>query len=390
MDMALNDPREMAFERAYTAKFSALSAPSGVPLHYDQDIAALDLGIHLTADSLVTNSRVWFQLKGIHTATLPRADFDRSDDISYPVKIEHLRAWYQAPEAVYLVIYIESADLFLAEDIRDIVRRQWGDELLNDAMFTPNQETATVKVRKCARVDNAFWGRLLGHRSMRADGRMFRGRPLGHDLDPLRTTLNQMEPALFIDVVHDLLSEHGYRPGETLDAAILFPDAPAENGASLESGILHEKFEIVLQMTTELVPDGDDGFRIEGESDFAQGPCAVLIHSSIAARPSVQAMKSLAANLVSQRDITRLLVFVNASLQRSVVGFSGYTGGLGNSGLRCRPQHLEDISFNFLTTTNTYHRFRDKVSYWGQKLWTKEQGPLFILPPDGGRPMPLE
>jgi hypothetical protein len=291
---------------------------------------------------------------------------------------------------VYLVIYVESADVFIAEDIRDIVRRQWGDELLNDAMFKPNQETVSVKVLTSARVDEGFWGRLRGHRSMRADGRMFRGRPLGHDLDPLRTTLNPMEPALFVDLVRDLLSEHSYRSSETLDAQHLFPDAPSGNCASLECGVLHERFEIILQMTTELIPDGDDGFRIEGDSDFAQGPCAVLLHSGVAACPSVQALKSLARELVSKRRITRLLALVNAPLRGQVKCFGAYTEALRGSRLRCQPQHLEDLSFNFLTTTNTYYRFRERVSYWGQKLWAKEQGPFFVLPPGGGTPIPLE
>jgi hypothetical protein len=187
--MALNIPKEMTFERVYTDKFRALSAPHGVPIEYKQDLAALDLGLHLTAGNEMTNCRVWLQLKGLHTATLARDEFERRDDVVYEVKIEHLRAWYQASEPVYLVLYIEAADLFLAEDVRDIVRRQWGDELLNDAMFKSGQKETTVKILRNAQVDDAFWQRLRGHCSMRADGRMFRGRPLGHDLDPLRTTL---------------------------------------------------------------------------------------------------------------------------------------------------------------------------------------------------------
>jgi hypothetical protein len=39
--------------------------------------------------------------------------------------VNHLRFWYAAPEPVYLVVYVESVDLFIAEDVRDIVDRQW-------------------------------------------------------------------------------------------------------------------------------------------------------------------------------------------------------------------------------------------------------------------------
>jgi hypothetical protein len=58
-----------------------------------------------------------------------------------------------------------AADAFLAEDVRDIVRRQWGDELLNDAMFKPGHATMTVRALKAARVDDHFWTRLRGHQN---------------------------------------------------------------------------------------------------------------------------------------------------------------------------------------------------------------------------------
>src|SRR5467141_1468974 len=99
--MALINPKEMAFERTYTEKFRALGAPFGVPIKYEQDIAALDLGLHLTAGDEVTNCRIWLQLKGLHADTLPRGEFERLEIMPYEVKIEHLRAWYQAPEPVY-------------------------------------------------------------------------------------------------------------------------------------------------------------------------------------------------------------------------------------------------------------------------------------------------
>lgn len=382
--MALKNPKEMTFERMYTEKFRAQAAPHGVAIKYEQDIAALDLGIHLTVCDEVTNSRIWLQLKGLHTHTLPQDRFELRDAVAYKVKIKDLRTWFQAPEPVYFVLFIEAANLFLAEDVREIVLRQFGDELLNDAMFKSGQKTTTIKVLRNAQVDGAFWLRLRKHRSMRADGRMFRGRPLGHDLDPLRTTLRQLEPALFVELVRDLLSEHGYRAGEILDEKRLFTETgPAANLALLECGVLHDKFEIVLQCMTEKISDGADGFRVEGESDFVQGPCAVLIHSGVASSPSLGGLKLLAKELVKTKRITRLLAFINANMWGKVKCCGAYTEALRKSRLRCSPQHLEDISFNFLITTNTYHRFRDKVSYRGRKLWRKSQSPVFVLTPAG-------
>lgn len=407
--MALNLPTEDVFENQYTNKFSYLASPFGVFIEYKKDRAAIDLGLHLTALNQVTNTRVWFQLKGIHESTLAADKVSKIEWIDYDLKIDHLRAWYMAPEAVYLVVYVESVDAFFAEDIKDIVNRQWGDEILNPSMFREGQVEARVKISKSAQIDESFWKKLYIHRSMRIDGPSFRGRPLGHTHDPLASTLRQMEPELFTEMVNDLLAEHGYRPKDELDANQLFPDgARSGNLASLTCGVLYQKYEIVLQITNEIMPD-EDGFRIEGDSDYAHGPCAVLIHSLVKTSPNPADLHDLAEELVKHRGIKRLLVFVNASIyshknrivvtkkdgsfynRRSGSGDLGtYLHTLSKTDLKCRPQHLEDISFSLLTTTNTYHRFRDKVSWFGGKLWAQEEGPFFILPGDGGPPIPFK
>jgi len=85
-----------------------------------------------------------------------------------------LRAWYASPEPVYLVYYIEANDLFLAEDVRNIVESEWGDEVLNSKLFQDGAEV-TVKISTTEKVDSRFWTQLHGHTSMRTDGRSFRG-----------------------------------------------------------------------------------------------------------------------------------------------------------------------------------------------------------------------
>jgi len=371
--MGMNNPKEMEFEDIYTTRFCASGAPYGVTIEYKKDVVAIDLGLHLRAGDEMSNSRVWFQLKGVHAA-LPLKKFKRLNHaICKKISIKHLRAWYQTPEVVYLVLYVESADLFLAEDVKTIVARQWGDEVLNEAMFKPRKKNVAVKISTSAPVDDVFWRSLRRRQSMRTDGQKFRGHSLDHDLDPYRTTLEQMEPTLFTDIVHDLLAEHGYKRRELLDAAALFPDAPAGNIASLELGVLHEKFEIVHQITTELIPDEEDDEPSEGESEMAYGPCAVLIHSAVERVPSIAGLRAVGEKLAAQK-IKRLLVQVNAPLLNPVTSLGAYTQNLGGFGVRCRPQHLEDLSFKFLITTNTYRRFRDRVSYFGRRLWKKNKG----------------
>lgn len=95
-------------------------------------------------------------------------------------------------------------------------------------------------------------------------------------------------------------------------------------------------------------------------------------------------------HLVNNKKITRLLVFVNGYMfTESHQGccFHEYRQAQSGTGLRCTPQHLEDIGFNFCIATNTYYRFRDKISWWGKALWKKDKGPLYILPSDGGPPI---
>ena len=407
----LNDPTQSAFESIYLPRFQAVAARFGAFIEYKRDVAAIDLGLHLTSLDKVTNTRVWFQFKGIHTSTLSQQQFEDQGFASRSIKVKHLRAWYKSAEPVYLVYYIESADIFVAEDVRTIVDRDWGDEILNSAMFadrTADDPSVDIKISKMAQISQDFWQQLYSHRSMRVDGRSFRGRPLGHSHDPLSSTLRIMKPELFRSLVDDLLAEHSYKVAETLDVTDLFPGAERSgNVASLTCGMLHQKYEIVLQITNEIVPD-EDGFRIEGNSYFAHGLCAVLTHSYVTTSPDAKKLAKL-ADVLLKKNIRRLLVFVNAPLlsdgdSKRVEAADGSTyhlhpghGDLGtyryvlsNTGLDCVPQHLEDIGFSLCITTNTYHRFRDRVSWWGHKLWAKEEGPFFILPNDGGPPIPFE
>jgi hypothetical protein len=379
----LTDPQELKFERAYTRKFLDLSGRENVLIKYEQDVAALDLGLHLTAQESVTNTRVWFQLKGLHASTLPSEQFEREGFASRQIKVKHLRVWYESPEPVYLVYYVESLDIFLAEDVRDIVDREWGDELLNPTLFENEDSLIAVRISRTKIVDADFWANLYRHRSMRTDGRSFRGRPLGHSHDPLTTTPQIMEPSLFEALVDDLLSEHDYRMQEKLDPSSLFSGpSRAGNVATLTCGVLQQKYEIILQATNEFIPD-ENGFRIEGASDYAFGPCAVLVHSNVSTPPDPVKVVELARELAETRGVNRLLVFVNGYMLTENMRnccFYEYRQAEQGAGLRCMPQHLEDIGFNLCITTNTYHKFRDRITWWGKAVWRKAKTPIVVGP----------
>lgn len=171
------------FESEYMAKLKALLAGHGVVIDYERDRAAIDTGLHLFIEAedntrTASPARVWFQAKGRTKQTLSLAAFRAADTVSVELKVAHLRFWYAFPEPVYVTVYVEAADEFLAEDVRDLVDRVWPRGTLYQTVAS--QKTVTVYVPTTAVLDHARLVGMLRHRSMRIDGPAFRGRPLGH------------------------------------------------------------------------------------------------------------------------------------------------------------------------------------------------------------------
>ena len=354
------------FERIYTESFRSLAAPYGEFVKYERDRAALDIGLHLTEKTnrtfrTVANSRVWFQLKGIRSTTVSSTDFDQSDEIPVRLKISDLKFWYASPEAVYLVVYIESKDMFLCQDIIDIVNRHWGESIFHKATFADSQEETTVRIPTSAMLDDLSWNYMLQHRSIRIDGPSFRGRPLGHRLDPLRCIPRVMDPTVFEELVLRLLSEHRFDESEILDSSILIPeDGSAGNSIRLSVGVLHHTFEWVPQLFTEFGYDSGSSFRIEGDIYYAHGPVGVLIHSSADSIPQRDSYLQFAHRLRDQYNLSRLLAFVNEDDPRFV---GSYRMDFRDQEIECFPQLLGDLTFNILTSTVVYLDYRDKIAW---------------------------
>lgn len=208
-----------AFETEYTKRLVAVLAGHGLPVEYDKDRAAVDAALHMyvegNRDRQVSHTRVWFQAKGKRASTLSADTFYAADHVAVRVPVDHLKFWYAAPEAVYLVVYVEAVDQFLAEDVRDIVERMWPHgEFYASVPIT--QKDVTVHVRTDALLDTDAFKRMLRHRSIRADGPAFRGRPLGHRFDPIRSQIDVCESELFYRIVGRLLAAHGFRGASDL------------------------------------------------------------------------------------------------------------------------------------------------------------------------------
>jgi hypothetical protein len=353
------------FEGIYTEKFRALACAHGEFVRYERDKgAAIDLGVHLTEPDRrgrrFSRSRVWFQLKGVMASTLSHEEYTQAPTIGLPVKLHQLRFWFASPEPIYLVVYVESADIFLIEDVQEIVYRQWGEALLAENAFPDDQKEVTVRLSKDAVLMPSTWESMRRHRSMRIDGPLFRGRPLGHRLDPLRCWLNRLEPVGFCELVARLLDVHGYSVIEELDPALLFPKSDiADQYAVLTRGRLYYTLEWVPQLTTEVGLGPDDDFRVEGTPLHAQGSCAVFVHGNPRSHPNRTALAEFARHL-AKRGIRQLLVFANL---HDYSYFGAFFSAVRDTGLACTPQLLPEIAYNLLIATVVYLEFRHVVSW---------------------------
>jgi hypothetical protein len=223
------------FEAAYMAKLKALLTPHGLVLIYDRDRAAIDTGLHLFLEGdgarQASQVRVWFQAKGKMAGTLPLKTYRAAQTVAVKVKVDHLRFWVAAPEPVYLVVYVESGDEFIAEDVRDIVERQWPHGAFYSEVPASRGEV-TLRVATTAKLDGARVAAMLRHRSMRIDGPAFRGRPIGHRFDPIRSQIATPLPATFDRLVEQILAAHDFRGSETVD---ITPDLKIVRGRLYET-----------------------------------------------------------------------------------------------------------------------------------------------------------
>lgn len=171
--------REEVFEDEYTLKFEQLVVRRGLLARFKRDRARIDVGMMLNKLGTLELSgvKVWFQLKGIHSTTLSAETLFADGYASVKLRLDDLRFWYASPEATYLVVYIEATGQFLAEDVRDIVDREWSPDFLAPGRFR-DQKEITVRVAAEAVLDDATLDAMVAHRSMRIDGPAFRGRPL--------------------------------------------------------------------------------------------------------------------------------------------------------------------------------------------------------------------
>jgi len=142
------------FERRYMAKFKDFASTYGEFVHYERDRAARDIGLHFieptkSGAEKVTTSLCWFQMKGIMTQTLGCYDYEKKEKIVIDLKTKHLRFWYLQPNPTYLIVYIESKDIFLIQNIQKYIEDNFGKDIMVD-----NRDTIRVYISKKSILDD--------------------------------------------------------------------------------------------------------------------------------------------------------------------------------------------------------------------------------------------
>ena len=348
------------FENAYIHNLRAKLSKRGVLVEYEFDRAAIDVGVHLWIETDqgardVSGPRVWMQAKGYHAETLTAEAFDASETVkSHPVSMDHVRFWYNAPEPVYLVEYVESVDTFFAADVRDLVDKRGGL-----AKVVEVGATTTFQIPKARTLDDAL-DRMPTHRSMRIDGPAWRGRPLGHGIDPMRSELAPMDPELFVEVVAALLDAHDLRVqrgGEKpAPLAGLATDRP-----TITAGTLYLTYEWVLPSFTEFGFDEGTDFRIEGGPLYAHGAVVLVVDPTGTATPGSVAAEIDVVALAEQSRTARVLVFSNSTTDFTLMG--QWSRAFASDHLVCDPQFLDSLTFNVLTATNVFLDFHERLAF---------------------------
>ncbi len=371
------------FEDGYTLKFVQRFTGRGVRVSYARDRAARDVGFHLAAPGSLELSdvRVWFQLKGIHASKLSKDQLARRDYVSVDLSLEDVKRWYAAPEAVYVVIYLEATDAFIGEDIRDLADSRFADHQgsFMSKVADLGQKEVTLRVPIDAVIDEEKIASMLRHRAMRIDTPLWRGRPLGHFFDPLRCELGNLDPPLFVELVERLLSVHDFRITERLDSRDLMVWERAQDDAYLNVGMMYSTYEWPFSLGVEFGTDPGTDFREEGQLFRVQGPAAVMVHPTFPDRLVSSEKFEETVSHLEGTGAQGLLVIGNAP---EPLLMSSYYTALFKDWSYLPPQGQGSLAYSVLTAPAVFMEFQDRlhwkyVNYW----WGSPEGPGVQLRP---------
>jgi hypothetical protein len=259
---------------------------------------------------------------------------------------------------VYIVVYLEALDVFIGEDIRDLVDARFADHhgtfrsKMNSLGRTMNLVISASSIIDETRIEG-----MLRHKSMRIDGPGWRGIALGHRFDPLRSELAPLEPAVFIELVQSLLTAHEFVVSQRLDASRLL--AGVKEGteeAYLVVGTMHTRFEWPFSLSVEFGVSADTDYRDEGQTQSLQGRTAVFVHTRIGGHAHPAATASEVLQAVRDEGCERILAFGNAGEPLLMASYRGLFRDLYEM-----PVGGGALAYSVLTAPLVYLEFEDRL-----------------------------
>lgn len=367
---------EEVFEDKYTNAFESRFSGRGLLVRYTRDRAARDMGVQLTAPGSLelSNVRVWFQLKGIHQETLDAKVLQEKDVVSVELDVGDVKKWYAAPEAVYVVVYLEALDEFVGDDIRDLVDSRFADHRgsFGSKMEGLSQKTITLHVPTAATIDDDRILSMLRHRSMRIDGPSWRGRPLGHRFDPLRCELGNLEPEVFVKLIEALLTAHDFRVERRVDGASLLQGVrEGTDEVHLAVGTMYSTYEWPFSLSVDFGVSPGTDFREEGQMSSVQGRTALLVHSRFSSHAATASGGEEVLASIRSDGIDSVLVIGNAPEALLMASYRNLLGDLYRI-----PQGSGGLAYSVLTAPLVFTEFHDQLQWkFVNYLWDDPDRP---------------
>jgi hypothetical protein len=341
-------PDEMVFEASYRARLGVIMNPLGTEIKYELDLAGIDVGYHLysfaeNGQRSMSPVRIWFQGKGVHVETMSADDLRNLTYVIVPIRTSHLRLWNAMTEPVYIVVYLEALDRFVAAEAITLVTRE----------PTLDQQEVSLRVPTNA-VLNPDWVANIAaeYGDIDLEGPSFRGNRLGHQLDPYRSRIAAPDPTTFTEIVVDILVEHGFDS----------PIVASEGTAQLRVGYLGTTYELTNPMFTEFCTGPEALPRIESPMQGVQGRIAVIIDGAVDGRdaPDDKAINRL-LRVAVDAGVETLLAFV--SIDELTAKGERYRHLAQAAGLAGRTQGLGGVTFSLLTMASVWRKYRAAVRW---------------------------
>jgi len=190
--------------------------------------------------------------------------------------------------------------------------------------------------------------------------KLFRGMDLGHDIDPLRSTLEKLDPELFEEICKEILIcfKFNIASEQSLETSALAHSTPIGKG-SISTGLFRDTFMYAQQLFTEFGYGVDEtASRVFGQEISTSGGgsiqqlsglARVVVHSVVERIPNAEDILAFGEKLKAD-SIDNVIFFVNERLHNNPSYFGAVDRPLRELQLNAVVLFTEDLAYQVLTT----------------------------------------